>query len=101
MSQYLAYKDNKIIAVAKTKEELENIPFIIFDEIIKTNENYVFVNNRYVLESKVKAEKAIAARLAEYPSLEDQLDMLYWDKVKGTNVWFNTINQIKKKYPKE
>lgn len=40
-------------------------------------------------------------RLEEYPSLSDQLDMLYWDKVNGTNVWQETITEIKAKYPKE
>lgn len=46
---------------------------------------------------KTYAEK----RLAEYPSMSDQLDMLYWDKVNGTNVWQETIAEIKAKYPKE
>lgn len=40
-------------------------------------------------------------RLAEYPSMSDQLDMLYWDKVNGTNVWQETLAEIKSKYPKE
>ena len=40
-------------------------------------------------------------RQAEYPSLPDQLDMIYWDKVNGTNTWQETIASIKAKYPKE
>ena len=40
-------------------------------------------------------------RLAEYPSLGDQLDMIYWDKVNGTNLWQEKITEIKTKYPKE
>lgn len=39
-------------------------------------------------------------RAQEYPSIQDQLDMQYWDKVNGTNVWGETINAIKLKYPK-
>ena len=39
-------------------------------------------------------------RQAEYPSLQDQLDMIYWDKVNGTNTWQETITSIKAKYPK-
>ena len=39
-------------------------------------------------------------RAAEYPSLEEQLDMIYWDKVNGTNVWQEKIASIKAKYPK-
>jgi len=39
-------------------------------------------------------------RQQEYPSREDQLDMMYWDKVNGTTVWEDTIQAIKDKYPK-
>ena len=41
-----------------------------------------------------------ALRSQEYPSREDQLDMMYWDKVNGTTVWEDTIQAIKDKYPK-
>ena len=40
-------------------------------------------------------------RATEYPSIEDQLDMQYWDKVNGTSTWQEKINEIKNKYPKE
>lgn len=40
-------------------------------------------------------------RLAEYPSLADQLDMIYWDRVNQTNLWQEKITEIKTKYPKE
>lgn len=39
-------------------------------------------------------------RATEYPSREDQFDMMYWDKVNGTTVWEDTIQTIKDKYPK-
>ena len=39
-------------------------------------------------------------RAAEYPSLQDQQDMQYWDQVNGTNIWEETIQSIKDKYPK-
>ena len=39
-------------------------------------------------------------RSKEYPKIEDQLDMLYWDKINGTDNWLNLINEVKKKYPK-
>ena len=40
-------------------------------------------------------------RAAAYPSISDQLDMIYWDKVNGTDVWQSKIAEIKTKYPKE
>jgi len=39
-------------------------------------------------------------RLAEYPSVGDQLDMMYHDKVDGTDTWEQAIKQVKEKYPK-
>ena len=40
------------------------------------------------------------ARVAEYPSLEEQQDMQYWDAVNGTSTWKDKIAEIKAKYPK-
>ena len=39
-------------------------------------------------------------RANKYPSLADQLDMQYWDKINGTNKWQQAINAVKQKYPK-
>lgn len=36
-----------------------------------------------------------------YPSVEDQLDMLYWDKVNGTEKWKEAIDKIKTDTPKQ
>ena len=36
----------------------------------------------------------------QYPSIGDQLDMIYWDKINGTEKWKKTIEAIKTKYPK-
>ena len=40
-------------------------------------------------------------RQNEYPKIEEQLDMIYWDKINNTSIWQDTITQIKTKYPKE
>ena len=40
-------------------------------------------------------------RLQEYPSIQDQLDMQYHDKVNSTTTWKDAIKKIKDKYPKE
>ena len=40
-------------------------------------------------------------RAAEYTSIQDQLDMLYWDKVNGTNQWQQVITTVKATYPKD
>lgn len=38
-------------------------------------------------------------RLLNYPLIEEQLDMIYWDQVNGTTVWKDTISQIKSERP--
>ena len=39
-------------------------------------------------------------REAVYPSIEDQLDMQYWDQVNGTTTWKDAIAKVKVDYPK-
>jgi hypothetical protein len=39
-------------------------------------------------------------RADEYPSLQEQLDMQYWDKINNTTNWQDAINTVKTKYPK-
>jgi len=39
-------------------------------------------------------------RKAEYPSLAEQLDMQYHDKINGTTTWADAIQAVKDKYPK-
>ena len=39
-------------------------------------------------------------RAKDYPSIQEQLDMQYWDKINGTNKWQQAINAVKQKYPK-
>jgi len=39
-------------------------------------------------------------RKVTYKSIEEQLDMQYWDKVNGTTTWQDHINEVKAKYPK-
>lgn len=40
-------------------------------------------------------------RYASYPSIQEQLDMLYWDSQNGTKVWEARIAEIKSLFPKE
>lgn len=57
-------------------------------ELLKTTNNV-----------KIQLTYAEMRRL-EYPPIEEQLDMLYWDLIHGTSNWKDKINQIKLKHPK-
>jgi len=35
-----------------------------------------------------------------YPTIQDQLDMLYWDKVNNTDNWKQAIDAVKSAHPK-
>ena len=39
-------------------------------------------------------------RAKSYPSIQEQLDLQYWDKINNTNKWEEAINAVKNKYPK-
>ena len=40
------------------------------------------------------------ARQSAYASIQDQLDMQYWDSVNGTTTWKDHIAQVKSDNPK-
>jgi hypothetical protein len=39
-------------------------------------------------------------RAKSYPSIQEQLDLQYWDKLNNTTKWQQAINAVKQKYPK-
>jgi hypothetical protein len=47
-----------------------------------------------------KQDNYQSLRKMEYPSIEDQLDMLFWDMENDGTSWRDVIRQIKVKYPK-
>ena len=49
----------------------------------------VWLNNQYQRD-----------RAREYPLITNQLDMLYWDKINGTDNWQQAVQAVKDKYPK-
>jgi ribosome-interacting GTPase 1 len=51
-------------------------------------------------EALVAANEYKDQRAAAYPSIQEQLDLLYWDKVNGTDNWEQAIAAVKAEYPK-
>jgi len=39
-------------------------------------------------------------RADAYPSIQDQLDMQYWDKKNGTTTWVDAVAKVKSDNPK-
>tara|TARA_B100000700_G_scaffold198328_1_gene218168 strand:- start:234 stop:443 length:210 start_codon:yes stop_codon:yes gene_type:complete len=65
-----------------------------------TEEELLALNAKYVSAADLKKEEAINSRKNEYPSIEDQLDMQYWDSVNGTTTWKDAIAKVKTDNPK-
>jgi len=42
----------------------------------------------------------VIQRSMAYPPIEEQLDMIYWDKVNVTNEWKAMIDKVKADFPK-
>lgn len=60
-----------------------------------------------VADIQAKLDELVAAwgnvqyqRDRKYPSIQEQLDMQYWDSVNGTTVWADTIAAVKAANPK-
>ena len=90
---------------------------IIEDAILKINANAKFVIrgsdldtceiqwmegtseiSKDVIKAKIAETEYQRKRLAEYPSMADQLDDIYHN---GVDAWKATIKAVKDKYPKE
>jgi len=64
--------------------------------------------NKVTLEqSKIDAARTELAkedykfkRAGAYPSIQDQLDMQYWDKKNGTTTWVDAVAKVKSDNPK-
>jgi len=61
-----------------------------------------FDGNLYFVDDAPNFKPNYAQKRAmEYPSVQEQLDMLYWDMKNGTKNWEMVISDIKKRYPKD
>ena len=52
-------------------------------------------NKAIALANAYKADRAAA-----HLPIQDQLDMLYWDKANGTELWRDYVAEIKTRIPK-
>ena len=63
-------------------------------------------NEQIVSYNLAAAEALVAAnaykdqRSLAYPSIQEQLDMQYWDGVNGTTIWADTVASVKSENPK-
>ena len=60
--------------------------------------------NNEVSYDRTTADNLVASKQyqvdRQYPSIQEQLDMQYWDAVNGTTTWKDAIAQVKADNPK-
>jgi beta-galactosidase GanA len=77
-------------------------PNIVFTEDKKgfDKDGNEVVYDTVAVEALVSSLSYINKRQSEYPSIQEQMDMQYWDAINGTTTWQDAINAVKTKYPK-
>ena len=100
----MTYKiDNNTKIVTYNNEEF--YPKLVNGILIAPTEQECIVEKNRREEPKLEtteyeSNKYQRDRANDYPSIQEQLDMQYWDKINGTNKWQQAINAVKQKYPK-
>ena len=98
--KYALIVDNKVVQISYPYVEgYVEVDDNVFADMIKKSDGTFNYTDEFKLEH-IKIETYKDKRAKEYPSLADQLDMQYWDKINGTNKWQQAINAVKQKYPK-
>ena len=68
-------------------------------EVSEIEEAAILAERRKLTNAKEKV-KYQSDRSENYPKIEDQMDMIYWDMINNTSLWTDEISRIKTKYPK-
>lgn len=83
-------------------EDIDGTPTLKWLKDIDNKPTDVQIQNT-IEELKTEWEQTeyIRNRITNYPSITEQLDMLYWDNANGTTVWQDKITEIKSANPKK
>ena len=76
-----------------------NVVTIRGDVAYDANDNEVSYDNTAV-EAEIAKHTYKEQRAMAHKPLAEQLDMQYWDKVNGTNLWQEHIDAVKAAHPK-
>ena len=88
---------NPTAEVTVNAEDINQITWLNGTKPIPANE---ILAKQQELIAEYNAKQYQRDRAKEYPSIQEQLDLQYWDKINNTNNWEQAINAVKNKYPK-
>lgn len=102
MAQYLLVNSNNVVTgylTSNIKPTLNDGYVVEYDGVVQSHPYIIkWENNELVYTQEEKYAKGYAEkRYDEYPSIEEQLDMMYHHGYEG---WRYMITRIKNKYPK-
>jgi hypothetical protein len=98
--KYALIVDNKVVQISYPYVDgYVQVDDNVFADMIKKSDGTFDYTDEFKSEH-IKTKTYRDYRAKDYPSLADQLDMQYWDKINGTNKWQQAINAVKQKYPK-
>ena len=90
-------KINPNAQVSVNADDINQITWLNGTQPISANE---ILAKQQELIAEYNSNQYQRDRAKDYPSIQEQLDMQYWDKINGTNKWQQAINAVKQKYPK-
>jgi hypothetical protein len=91
----LAINPNAQVSV--NAEDINQITWLNGTAPISTNEILV---KQQELIAEYNSKQYQRDRAKAYPSIQEQLDLQYWDKINNTDNWEQAINAVKAQYPK-
>ena len=75
------------------------VNYVRGDVAFDINGNEVTID-RAAVDAWVSPDQYKRDRAEAYPSIQEQLDMQYWDSVNGTTTWADAIAKVKAENPK-
>lgn len=108
----LPEKSWKLKGEPKSQQEFESMFEIVIgktennDAIYSKSPNdfgvtFSEINDELIrLQAEYDAKQYQRDRATAYPSIQEQLDMQYWDSVNGTTTWADAITAVKQEFPK-
>ena len=67
---------------------------------VELNDDTAVMPTEEEVNAKIAELQVIESRRIAYGSVQDQLDMQYWDSVNGTTTWKDAIAAVKTENPK-
>jgi len=104
--KYALIIDNKVVQISyQSIDGYIEVSDNVFADMIKKSDSTFDYSNEFKKEhqeliTEYNSKQYQRDRAKDYPSIQEQLDMQYWDKINGTNKWQQAINAVKQKYPK-